>query len=535
MQAHRLLLVCLFGGSPLLDCSLARAAAPRHPLPTAAELQAAESRATDAAKAALAAQGKADDAQALFDWALGLEDDPVGQCALLIRVRQRAQAAGEVSLSLAAIDALGERFEFDVMASKASVLEDLAKTDRTKAARRLTHEEGLRLREEALAAERFELAERFANAAANNYHALRWNRRGSGNIVNYVRKCAEAQRQAAADARERLQTEPDDPQAHAAIGLHMCFPAGNWAEGAKHLEKSADARLVALVRDELAPPQDARGQLALADAWWSAALEPERADQRAPFILRAVHWYRRALAGLDGQAKVKAEERVNRAMSVILWGERPVGRPFRETIELSLADEVVLRLVQVPRGNGPGGAADSFYLSDTEITQEQWLTLMPKNPSSQQGDSLLPVHDLTQDEAEEFAKALNHAGVAEGFLFRLPTPEEWLHACFGGYSVRGSQARGIVDRQAWRQANSEGRLHPVGTLRPCGRRLFDMLGNCAEWTTDPSRVFGYSYADPIHATKLFKQTPAVNVPAGHHGPTIGFRIAADRRDGGQGQ
>ncbi|HEV7225866.1 MAG TPA: SUMF1/EgtB/PvdO family nonheme iron enzyme [Pirellulales bacterium] len=534
MQVHRILppWIFLFAARLTLECSLAHAGPPSRPLPAAAELKSAESRVMDAVRAKLTAQGKSDDVQAWFDDALGRQDDPVGQCALLIRVRELARAAGEVSLALAAIDALGERFEFDVLASKAPTLEDLAKTARATPSRRQSLEAGARLTEEALAAERYELAERFAKAAAiaaNYDQELRRQTRVLTYAVNFVRTRAEKQRQAAADARERLQSDPDDLQAHAALGLHCCFAEQNWAEGLKSLEKSADSQLIALARLESAPPQDARGRLALADAWWSAALDPARADQRARFVLRAAHWYRRASAGLDGQAKAKAEDRASGAISAIAWGDRLAARRFTEAVELPLTENVVLRLVKVPRGNARNGALESFYLSETEITQEQWLTLMPENPSSQRGDGLLPVHDLTHEQAVEFAQALNRAEIAEDYRFRLPAPAEWLHACLGCYSVRDSRAREMVDRQAWRQTNSEGRLHPVAALSPNGWSLFDMLGNCAEWTTDANRVFGFSYADRIHAAKLFQQPPVIELQAGHHAPTIGFRIAADRR------
>lgn len=505
------------------------------PLPTAVELKAAESRVLPELRADLASQGKAENAAVWFELAMRRRGDPIGQCVLLLRVRELAQAAGEVSLALEAIDALGERFQFHAMAAKAATVELLAKTVRAKPARLQLLEASARLAEEALAEEEFDLAERFAKAAAiaaNFDHELRRRARVIELVLKRSRKQATARQQAVAAAQEQLKVNPDHRQSHAVLGLHQCFAERDWPGGLEHLKKAGETLLCDLAADEIEPPQDAGGRLALADGWWELALDPDRADQRARFVLRAAHWYRRALDELGGQAKARAQDRLSKAMMAIAAGRRFNPRRSKEAVEVQLPENVVLRLVQVPRGVVRNTAVEAFYLSETEITQEQWSTLMPDNPSSQRGDASLPVHDLTHDQANEFVQALNHSKLAEDFQFRLPTPAEWQHACLGSFArVKPQVQRDLVDQTTWREANSEGRLHVTGRLKPNSWGLFDMLGNCAEWTTDPNRAFGFSYEDRINVSKLFRQLPAVKVRAGYRAKTLGFRIAADRRFG----
>lgn len=68
--------------------------------------------------------------------------------------------------------------------------------------------------------------------------------------------------------------------------------------------------------------------------------------------------------------------------------------------------------------------------------------------------------------------------------YRLPTESEWLYACQAGTitSQHFGSAVALQPKYAWYQANADSRIHPVGTLKPNGFGLFDMLGNASEWT-----------------------------------------------------
>ncbi len=70
----------------------------------------------------------------------------------------------------------------------------------------------------------------------------------------------------------------------------------------------------------------------------------------------------------------------------------------------------------------------AFRIAATEVTQRQWLTLMPKDRSPQAGDDL-PVTSISWKEAQEFCSKLSQR---EGGTYRLPTEAEWEYACRAG-------------------------------------------------------------------------------------------------------
>jgi formylglycine-generating enzyme required for sulfatase activity len=162
-----------------------------------------------------------------------------------------------------------------------------------------------------------------------------------------------------------------------------------------------------------------------------------------------------------------------------------------------------------------------FYIKQTEVTQQEYLSLMGYNPSAmtRMGDEPLrsvlecgskcPVVRLTWDEAVAFCNALsrktgfeecykclgNHMLTAcelkEKFKrpqsckgFRLPTEAEWEYAARAGRRTDYSPKE--LREVAWYKGNSGGRLHPVAKKKPNRWNIYDMLGNVHEWCHDYS-------------------------------------------------
>lgn len=147
-----------------------------------------------------------------------------------------------------------------------------------------------------------------------------------------------------------------------------------------------------------------------------------------------------------------------------------------------------------------------FWLGRTEVTQEQWRTVLGNNPSEfprkqvirkrlwnwevpvWRADFLsrrwrLPVEQVSWEDAQGFCK---QAGPG----FRLPTEAEWEYACRSGNAgpVAGT---GVLDEMGWYQGNSGGKTHEVGQKFPNAWGLADMHGNVREWCQDEGGHYSF--------------------------------------------
>lgn len=237
--------------------------------------------------------------------------DPNEQYVMLRHANELAGQAGDVVLSIQAIEAIHAQFEINAIEEKIQSILDIAptatKTDQIRAVYGCSQQ----VIAQALSAGRCELAAEVADSV------LRTCQRPKGKeflkqavaqrdrVREYCRR--DTQRQAAEDV---LKDDAENAEAHLQLGRHYCFYVGDWNKGLPHLAKGTNPILQQLAKRELASPKDPNEQLRLADAWWELG-QSSKGDERDWLLLRAGYWYDLARTKMDsGLTRLKADKRV---------------------------------------------------------------------------------------------------------------------------------------------------------------------------------------------------------------------------------
>lgn len=188
-------------------------------------------------------------------------------------------------------------------------------------------------------------------------------------------------------------------------------------------------------------------------------------------------------------------------------------------------DETPVHPVKVP----------SFYMGQYEVTQAEWNSVMPSNPSQFRGNNL-PVDNVSWYDAIEYCIRRSEAeGLTPCYSidrnaidpnnnrtdggprwlvqvnwdangYRLPTEAEWEYAARGGKHQSGYEYAGsnYLDDVSWHIGNSGGRSHNVGQKQANELGIYDMSGNVREWCWDTYSKQTYSLSPfnfPVGAVK----------------------------------
>ena len=172
-------------------------------------------------------------------------------------------------------------------------------------------------------------------------------------------------------------------------------------------------------------------------------------------------------------------------------------------------------------GNGQQGERkvempNDFYLGRYEVTQAEWEQVTGQNPSwfSRAGggkDAVkdisdadlkrFPVEQVSWDDAQLFLERLNKQEPSAGWVYRLPTADQWEYACRGGplSDKLDSAFDFYFDKPTNQLLPDQANVAPepgkglqrtckVGSYKPNRLGLYDMHGNVCEWSSDEEKT-----------------------------------------------
>jgi formylglycine-generating enzyme required for sulfatase activity len=148
-----------------------------------------------------------------------------------------------------------------------------------------------------------------------------------------------------------------------------------------------------------------------------------------------------------------------------------------------------------------------FYMQTTEITQQQWKTIMNNNPSYWNCDNC-PVERISWDDVQSFINILNKKERTS--KYRLPSEAEWEYAARAGtiapFLYEGCITSDKANYQATRPLSGcpEGTFRektlPVASFKANKWGLFDIHGNVAEWCQDYYGIYPLEHVtDPVNS------------------------------------
>lgn len=195
----------------------------------------------------------------------------------------------------------------------------------------------------------------------------------------------------------------------------------------------------------------------------------------------------------------------------------------------------------------PATIPKAFFMGKFEVTQMQFESVMPRNPSAWRSNPTWPVDQVTWNDLfgkgpkgfiaklnDELAKDSGNVLVAD-----LPRDDEWEYACRAGTTTAFNSGVAITSKNidlvlaelaVYGRPSGSG-PQPVGTKKPNAWGLYDMHGNIQEWTQSTDSASSYARGGSWESSATYCRAAARNTM--HRDATgsklTGFRLVIRTR------
>ncbi len=244
-------------------------------------------------------------AATLLERASDAADDPARQYEMFRLARVILIQAGDLARALDTADRTGQVFAADRVALHAAVVRAAASASSFSERPSVVVEKILSVIDNAILDENHDLAIELL-ALAKTLQENSPNTRHREEIEQRDAFLEAAQRLAAEEAK--LQSNPDDTEAHLRVGRLALRQGRSWDDSLSFLSKGGDDPLADTARTDRSNPTGSADQVALGDRWYDLGQSEDALRLR--FKQRAAKWYSEALPRLQGFTKTKVETRL---------------------------------------------------------------------------------------------------------------------------------------------------------------------------------------------------------------------------------
>ncbi len=349
-------------------------------------------------------------------------------------------------------------------------------------------------------------------------------------------------------------------------------PEFGWLHDALAGQKGDMEKLLArqVVEEKTLPADQWRKQTEL---YPQARLDPLM-EKIKPLIAAATlspaegQWLRAALAGekdnaekslaallVDQKVVTPGQWRARTHFSYSLKAGAPIDpEHLPAAIDLPMSPTVTMRLLRIDKGMFLSGSpkeeigrrpneqlpaevaiTSPFYIGIYEVTQADYMSLMPRNPSFWRGHPNWPIDQVDWQSiagTDGFLARLNVilVGLYGGALVAdLPTEDEWEYACRAGTTSSFNNGKNITDLDsdpgldplANYNRDTNGSPSPVGSYAPNQWGLYDMHGNVGEWCKDRYQRGGSWQSNAASCRAAWRTQISAEAPPSNQ---VGFRL-----------